>query len=54
MLSADDICTAYSLTARHWAELSALLNIFNDVLTKFGMTLSAEKILLDDSGMFYG
>jgi len=25
------------------AELSAILNIFNDVLTKYGMTLSAEK-----------
>jgi len=35
------------------AELSTILNIFNDDLTKFGMTLSAEKSFwMHDSGMF--
>ena len=36
---ADDIC----ILADSKAELSAILNILNDVLAKFGMTLSAEK-----------
>jgi len=36
---ADDIC----ILADSKAELSSILNIFNDVLTKFGMTLNAEK-----------
>ena len=36
---ADDIC----IHADSKAELSAVLSIFNNVLTKYGMTLSAEK-----------